>query len=54
MTNHSMSAFLKIVNTTIRNAVNLEDYDCDYYSSNTGSSQENKVCLGVRLSEPTQ
>ena len=53
MTNHSMSVFLEIVNQTIRNAVNLEDTAGDYYSSNAGGSQENRVCFGVRLCEPT-
>ena len=54
MTNHSMSVFLEIVNETIRNAVNLEDAAGDYYSSNAGSSDEDRVCFGVRLRQPTK
>ena len=52
MTNHSISVFLEIVNETIRNAINLEDTAGDYYSSNPGSSDEDRVCFGVRLRQP--
>ena len=54
MTNHSMSVFLEIVNETIRNAVNLEDTAGHYYSSNAGSSDEDRICSGVRLRQPTE
>jgi hypothetical protein len=47
-----MSAFLKVVNTTIHNAVNLKDHAFDYYSSTAGGSQQNEVCFGVKLCEP--
>ena len=49
-----MSVFLEIVNETIRNAVNLEETAGDYYSSNAGSSDEDRVNFGVRLRQPTK
>ena len=54
MTNHSMSAFLEIANTTIRNAVDLEDAAGDYYNSNGGSSHEDRVRFRVGLRKPAE
>jgi hypothetical protein len=54
MTNHAMSAFLQSANTTIRNAVDLEDAAGDYYNNNGGSSHEDRVCFCVGLRKPTE
>jgi hypothetical protein len=49
-----MSVFLEIVNSTIHNAVNLDDTAGYYYSSTAGGSHEDRVRFRVGLRKPTQ
>ena len=54
ITNHSMSVFLEIVNTTIHNAVDLEVTAGEYDSCTAGGSHEARVCVRVGLRKPTK